>query len=443
MRDFKQNRFWINPDIEMHAATKGTDSLIVSRKERHFRLGGLPMQVLNLLDNRPRDICWIASGVFGKTDPESLDLVYSVICRLQERGLVYSDWPARRDGSTEIIIEPKRARPIDFVWRLRLLPPNFVRLGARALLPLVNTRNMIFGIPFMVALHIWFLIGHASLLHPGIYISKLDGRNLAILVAVNYAALLLHELGHAAGCLRAGVKNGAIGVCVYILFPGLYTEVTESWKLPGRKRLIVDAGGIFMSLCAGTVALAIYLVTNNVIAGVMVLLCDITCAINLNPFVRMDGYWILSDLLEMPHLMDMNKAVTAALMGRIIFRQKITMPKMPKTFRWSAQIYYAYYTGFSCMVLYLVLITGLFGIPYLVHYYPQLLSATIHAVATSPGSLYTLKITLGCLMATISIVGLLMVACRLAMFFARQIAVIRGTGTNENAIVGPRREQTI
>jgi hypothetical protein len=443
VRDFRQNRFWLNPNLQIHGTGPGADAIIVSREARHFRLEGLAMQVLDSLDDQPRGIHWIASRVLQSTNPESSERVYLAVCRLQERGLVYSDWPARRDGSTDVLPEPKRPHSLDFIWRQRVLPPGVVAWAARPLVYLLNDRAMMVGTPLMILLQFWFLIAHPVLLHPGIYISRLDGQSFAILAAANYTALFLHELGHAAGCLRTKVKNGAIGICIYIMFPGLYTEVTESWKLSGRKRLIVDSAGIFISLCAATLALAIYLRTGNIIAGIMVLLCDITIAVNINPFVRMDGYWILSDLLEMPHLMDVNKAVTSALVGRLVFRQKLAMPKIPQNFRWSTQVYYVYYASFACVILYFAGITGVRGIPYLAHNYPQVVSTTLHAVVVSPNSWHTLKMIFGCLMATVSIVSLLLVIWRFATFLARQITTIRAVEIGSNAVAAKRAEQAV
>jgi uncharacterized membrane protein len=428
MRDFKKNQFWLNPDLNVHQTSHESDAVIVSRGERHFRLQGFPMRVLLAIGRKKQDVAGIALKALGNTNPESLQEVYLAICRLQERGLVYSDWPARRDGGTEVLPEPKRQKPLDFIWRQKVLPAAVVRVMARPLVPFLNGTVMSIGIPLMIVLQVWFLATHSALLNPRPYIARLDTSMFAILAAANYTALFLHELGHAAGCMRTGVRNGGIGICIYIMFPGLYTEVTESWKLPGRKRLIVDSAGIYISLCAATLSMIAYFITGSPVAAVMVLLCDITTLVNLNPFVRMDGYWIVSDLLEMPHLMDVNKATASVLLSCIIFRRRLALPRVPSVVRWSQYIYYAYYVFFLSSILYLGTLIAIHVIPYLGRHYPAVVMETARTLSHSPFGWHVLKVLMGFLMASVTIISLAILAARFVMFFVRLIASIRAAG---------------
>jgi putative peptide zinc metalloprotease protein len=441
MRDFKQNQFWLNPDLAIHESSQSLDAVIVSRGDRHFRVQGFPMQVLLAIGKDKQPVAAIALKALGDNGPESLEQVYAIICRLQERGLVYSDWVARRDGSTEILPEPKRRKPIDFIWRQKVLPAAFVSVMARPLVPLLNGAAMSIAIPLMIALQIWFLATHSALLNPRAYIARLDASMFAILAAANYTALFLHELGHAAGCLRAGVRNGGIGICIYIMFPGLFTEVTESWKLPGKKRLIVDSAGIYVSLCAATLSMAAFFVTGNPVAAAMVLLCDITTLVNLNPFVRMDGYWIISDLLEMPHLMDMNKATTSVLLSCIIFRRRLALPRVPSVVRWSQYLYYGYYLFFLCSIIYLGTLTAIHVVPYLVRHYPPLVIETVRTLRNSPFGWHVVKALIGFLMASVTVVSLLVLAGRLVMFFVRLAANIRAAGAEAARAAARESEQ--
>ena len=141
-------------------------------------------------------------------------------------------------------------------------------------------------------------------------VPKLDTLDFVWLVIGNYAALLLHELGHASACIATGVRHGPIGVCIYLIYPAFYANVSEAWKLPRSRRAVVDSGGIFMSLLCAAACSAIFLVTHHQVWGLLAILCDITVAWNLNPFIRMDGYWLLSDAFGVQNLMNVNREVT-------------------------------------------------------------------------------------------------------------------------------------
>jgi putative peptide zinc metalloprotease protein len=161
---------------------------------------------------------------------------------------------------------------------------------------------------------------------------------------------------------------------------------------------------------------------------VMVLLCDITILVNLNPFVRMDGYWIISDLLEMPHLMEVNKATTAVLLSCIIYRRKLALPEVPTTFRWSRQCYYIYYSLFAVVMIYVVWLAAVRVLPHLSHQYPGLLIDTARTLRHSPWSLRCIKLLFGSCVATVSLVSLAVLALRVVRSFASMLANIRAAG---------------
>ena len=118
----------------------------------------------------------------------------------------------------------------------------------------------------------------------------------------------LHELGHAYTAVRYGCKVPAMGVCFMVLVPMLYTDVTDVWTLGSRrKRLAVDGAGVIVELilaCAATClwaflpdgpmrAVAFAIATTGWLSSL---------ALNLNPFMRFDGYYLLSDFLEVENL---------------------------------------------------------------------------------------------------------------------------------------------
>ncbi len=121
-------------------------------------------------------------------------------------------------------------------------------------------------------------------------------------------AKALHELGHAFTASRYGVRVAHMGVAFLVLFPMLYTDTSESWRLSQpRQRLAIASAGIVTELAlAGLSTLAWALAPEGWLKNGLLYLATtswlLTLALNASPFMRFDGYFILSDLLDLPNL---------------------------------------------------------------------------------------------------------------------------------------------
>jgi putative peptide zinc metalloprotease protein len=126
----------------------------------------------------------------------------------------------------------------------------------------------------------------------------------AALVAVK----LLHELGHAFTAKRFGCRVPAMGVAFLVMWPVAYTDTNEVWKLSNhRQRLAVAASGVATeTLIAVWATLAWALLPDGLPRSTAFVLATLswfaTLAINASPFMRFDGYFVLSDWLDMPNL---------------------------------------------------------------------------------------------------------------------------------------------
>ena len=130
---------------------------------------------------------------------------------------------------------------------------------------------------------------------------------------VAYAAVLafakiLHELGHGIAARRRGCHVPSMGVAFMVLWPVPYTDVNEAWKLPDRwARLGISVAGVATELLLAIWAtLAWSLLEDGPLRSAAFLLATTTwistLVVNLSPFMRFDGYFVLSDLLNMPNL---------------------------------------------------------------------------------------------------------------------------------------------
>lgn len=119
---------------------------------------------------------------------------------------------------------------------------------------------------------------------------------------------VIHELGHAYTAKRFGCRVPTMGAALLVMVPVLYTDVNESWKLTERdKRLAIGVAGVAAELCCAALALCAWgFLPNGPARSAAFLVATTTWVttvlINSSPFMRYDGYYVLSDFLEMPNL---------------------------------------------------------------------------------------------------------------------------------------------
>ncbi|MDB6141862.1 MAG: peptidase [Pseudomonas sp.] len=136
----------------------------------------------------------------------------------------------------------------------------------------------------------------------------------------------LHELAHAYTATRYGVRVAHMGVAFLVMWPVLYTDTSESWKLVDRRQRfhIAGAGMLMEVLIAGLSTLGWGLTDNPAFKSALFFLATtswmITLALNASPFMRFDGYFLLCDWLDMPNLHERSGALAQAWMRRGLLR---------------------------------------------------------------------------------------------------------------------------
>lgn len=131
--------------------------------------------------------------------------------------------------------------------------------------------------------------------------------------AVLYGASLIlikvfHELGHAFMAHKYGLKVSVIGVAFLVLMPIMYTDTSNAWRLRAkRQRLMVDGAGIMVELGMACIATFAWVFVpeggmRSALFSVAAVSWTLSLLVNLNPFMRFDGYFILSDALEVENL---------------------------------------------------------------------------------------------------------------------------------------------
>lgn len=191
--------------------------------------------------------------------------------------------------------------------RFPLFDPD--RLVQRAM-PLVR---WLFG-PFGIAL--WLVTIAAAVKTVVEHADDLSRQSDAVLAPENlpllYAGLLFvklaHEFGHAFACRYFGGEVHQMGVSFMYFSPVPYVDATSSWAFRSKwERIFVGAAGMVSELFVAACAVFIWAATgdgaiHSLAYNIMWLASVTTLLFNANPLLRYDGYYILSDLLEIPNL---------------------------------------------------------------------------------------------------------------------------------------------
>lgn len=131
-----------------------------------------------------------------------------------------------------------------------------------------------------------------------------NASNWYIFVIGAFLLILFHEIGHCTALRFCGLKTKGIGVGIHFVFPMVFAEVTQAWVLSPKKRIIVDLGGFHFQLI---ITLLFYIAAMksgnssfmNLVSFSVFLFC-----FNLNPFIKSDIYWAISDYFNLPNLHD-------------------------------------------------------------------------------------------------------------------------------------------
>lgn len=134
-------------------------------------------------------------------------------------------------------------------------------------------------------------------------------QNWAWLALTLCVTKILHEFGHGLSCKHFGGECHEIGIMMLVLTPCLYCNVSDSWMLPNRwHRAAIGAAGMYVELVLASICTFIWWFSSPgspisyICLNVMFISSVSTVMFNANPLLRYDGYYILSDVLEIPNL---------------------------------------------------------------------------------------------------------------------------------------------
>ncbi len=175
--------------------------------------------------------------------------------------------------------------------------------------------------------------------------SILASSNL-VWMSLSWALLkLIHELAHGVACKRFGGDVREAGLVFIVGAPVPYVDVTSTWRLRSKwQRMFVSAAGMYAELFVAAVAAILFVHTDNPIVrtharNIMLAGSILTLFFNANPLMRFDGYYILSDALEIPNLSGLGQQFLQHLGNRFA----LGLPSRLPAWSWKQRLLIATY----------------------------------------------------------------------------------------------------
>ena len=173
-----------------------------------------------------------------------------------------------------------------------------------------------------------------------------------IWLALCWLALkVIHESAHAIVCRKYGGAVHEAGAIFVLFAPLAYVDLTSSWRFRSKwKRIHTAAAGMYIELWIAAIAAIVWSATapglvNHLCFNVIVMASLTTIVFNANPLMRFDGYYILSDLFEIPNLYSGGQQYTQYVGRRYILGEKIN-----SSLRWSSREIFTRVYGFAALL---------------------------------------------------------------------------------------------
>ncbi|MBN1555750.1 MAG: PqqD family peptide modification chaperone [Phycisphaerae bacterium] len=300
-----------------------------------FRLNESAYQFVAMLDGkRTVGDVWSACNETLGDDAPTQGEVIQLMGQLYSSNLLQAELPPDAEGLLRRY-EKRRFREVKS-YMMNLLFIRFPLFDPETFLARwVGVFGKVFTVPaFFVWLAVigtglYFVIGHFHELTDRAG-SVLDPSNLVFLYLSFAFIKLFHEFGHAFSCKKFGLATGGgevhtMGVMLLVFTPMPYVDASSAWVLRSKwQRAFVGAAGMYVELGLAALAAVVWANTSpgpvHAISYNMMFIASVsTLLFNANPLLRYDGYYILSDLLEIPNLAQRSKQHLYYLVRKYVY----------------------------------------------------------------------------------------------------------------------------
>jgi putative peptide zinc metalloprotease protein len=302
--------------------------------QRSYRFTPAAYFIIGLMDgHRNVEAIWQAAMTKLGDDAPTQDEMIRLLSQLHSADALRCDIPPDTSELFQRYRRQKRAGRMSrfmnpLALRLRLLDPDrFLAKTLCCVRPLFGKFGAL----------LWLLVVGSGIVLAGLHWSELTEnvsdrvlapQNLLLLWLMFPIVKAAHEFGHAYAVKVWGGEVHEMGIMFLVLMPVPYVDASSANAFrEKRKRIIVSAAGMIVELFLATLALFVWLSvepgTVRAMAYNVVLIASVsTVLFNANPLLRFDGYYILSDFIEIPNLGTRSTKYIGYLCQRYLFGLK-------------------------------------------------------------------------------------------------------------------------
>ncbi len=266
--------------------------LIRTQEGKFIQLTDLLFHTVVALQNEttPQAIAARVSEITGKDIDEDV-IVYLINEKLEPLGIL---------ASSDVTKKHKQKQLLGLTARFTLLPESIVNIFARFLRPFFHPFLIGVVLAAVIEINIWLYFWHG--IDNALAQTTLQPLLILMILGLFLLSSLFHELGHATGSLYGGGKPGRIGAGLYLLWPAFFTDITDTYRLNRFAKLRSDIGGIYFNLIFSLFIAVAYYFTGFEPLVLLIIIQNIEILYQLLPFLRLDGYFIVSDIVGVPNL---------------------------------------------------------------------------------------------------------------------------------------------
>jgi putative peptide zinc metalloprotease protein len=262
-----------------------------------------------------RDLVQVAgvlSAEFGKVI-QAEQVAYLIDNRLRPPGIVAAD-PAQEQAGAEPKMMVKADPLLALKFRVGVVPERTVWRIAGIFQPMFWPPVILAMLAGFVGLDVVIIAqGGFGLIVPSALALVYQPALTLLVLALMLVSAAFHECGHVTACRYGGARPGKMGFGLYLVWPALYSTVTDSYRLGRVGRLRTDLGGVyFNAVFIAGMSLA-YVQTGASWLLVAIVALHVETATQFLPMIRLDGYYILSDLIGVPDLFSRMGPVLASM----------------------------------------------------------------------------------------------------------------------------------
>ena len=327
-----------------------------------YRLTPMAYEFVCLLDGKRTveetwHLCLETHGDAAPTQVETVEL----ISQLYNANLLKADDTPETEQLLRRGRERRKKKAIGqamgiMYFRIRLFNPDSIFTAVEPIVrPILNRWGFIAWCVLLISALAALASEAGALFDSARFQGAIAPANWPWLIVVFIISKIIHESGHGLVCKRFGGQVPELGIMMLVMFPAPFVDASSTWAFASKwQRMSVGAAGMIFELAAASIAGFVWLATldtggvvNQFAYSAMLTASISTVLFNANPLMRFDGYYILSDLLEAPNLMQRAQNLIKYQFQKHMYRIKNAKPPTIQpgekpwlvTYGWAAMAY--------------------------------------------------------------------------------------------------------